>query len=96
MAFDPTVRGGDVLTLIAFLIGGLSFVWSMRGELRMLSRDVIAQGRKIERVESVITEQAVQTQRLDDLDRRIEELRHGRGFIEVDGLYERRGKIQPL
>lgn len=60
----------------------------------MLARDVRAHGLKIERLEVIITEQAVQNTRLNDLDRRIEEMRHGRGFIQrdINGLYGEYGK----
>lgn len=96
MNIDPSIRIGDLVTLGAFLIGGLGFMWGMRGDLKMLSRDVQAQGKKLEKLEAVIVEQARNSQRVDDLDRRLEELRHGRGFIarDIDGLYARHGKIQ--
>jgi hypothetical protein len=81
MTLEPTIRVGDFITLAAVLIGGLGFVWSMRGDLKMLARDVRAQGKEIEKLSIVITAQAVQTQRIDDLDRRLEELRHWRGFV---------------
>jgi len=62
----------------------------------MLTRDVKAHVQKIDKLEVIITRQAVQDQRITDLDRRIEELRHGRGFIQrdVDGAYSTGGKIQ--
>lgn len=81
MILEPTIRVGDLIILASLLVGGLGFVWSMRGDLKMLARDVRAQGREIEKLSIVVTAQAVQTQRLDDLDRRLEELRHWRGFI---------------
>ncbi len=93
MAIDPSVRVGDILTLLLFTVGGLGFVWSMRGDIRMLARDVKAHGEKIENLQIVITTQAVQTQRMDDLDRRLEELRHWRGFINPNGEYDRHGPV---
>lgn len=98
MAIDPAIRVGDLITLGAFLVGGMGFAWSMRGDIKMLARDVVAHGRKIDKLETVITAQAVQDQRLTDLDRRIEELRHGRGFIQRDtnGLYGVGGKVQDI
>lgn len=98
MTIDPAIRVGDIITLCAFLIGGMGFAWGMRGDLKMLARDVKAHGHKIDKLESVITAQAVQDQRLTDLDRRIEELRHGRGFIQrdINGLYGQGGKAQNL
>ncbi len=96
MPFDTTIRLADILTLLAFLIGGLSFAWSMRGDLRMLAKEVQRQGTKIEKLEAVITTQAVQDQRLIDLERRIEDLRHGRGFVQrdIDGLWGIAGKVR--
>lgn len=98
MTIDPAIRVGDLITIVAFLIGGLGFAWSMRGDLKMLARDVEAHGQKIDKLETIITAQAVQDQRLTDLDRRIEELRHGRGFIQRDmnGLYGIGGKVQNI
>ncbi len=96
MPFDTTVRLGDILTFLSFAVGGLGFAWSMRWEIRMLAKDVQIQGKKIERLEAVITNQAVQEQRLNELDRRIEDLRHGRGFVQrdIDGLYGVMGKVK--
>ena len=98
MSIDPSIRAGDILTLLLVGIGGLGFLWSMRGELKMLAKDVRMHSQKIENLQTVITTLAVQNQRMNDLDRRIEELRHGRGFIKADinGVYERDGKTQPL
>jgi len=62
----------------------------------MLTRDMQQQSKKLDKLETVITAQAVQTQRMDELSRRIDDLQHGRGFVEVDGLYGRSGKIQNI
>lgn len=96
MPFDSTIRLGDILTLLAFLVSGLGFVWAMRGELRMMAKDVQRQGDRIEKLEAVITLQAVQDQRIINLEARIEELRHGRGFVQrdIDGLWGVAGKAK--
>lgn len=64
----------------------------------MLARDVREHSKKLDKLETVIVEQARSSQRVDDLDRRIEELRHGRGFIQRDtnGLYGLGGKVQNI
>src|SRR5882757_3114082 len=96
MSIDPSIRLGDLITLAIAIIGGLAFLWSLRGDMRMISRDVQSQGKKLEKLEAIVTIQAVQTERLDGLERRIEELRHGRGWVteDVSGLYTRHGKVQ--
>jgi hypothetical protein len=40
--------------------------------------------------------QAVQSERLNQMDRRIEDLRHGRGFVQrdIDGLWAGAGKAR--
>jgi hypothetical protein len=93
MSIDPSIRVGDILTLALLTVGGLGFLWSMRGDLKLLAREVQAHGVKIDKLEVVITQLAVQDQRMTDLDRRIEELRHWRGFIKPNGEYDRHGKI---
>jgi hypothetical protein len=80
MTFEPP-RFGDFLTVIGFVIVGLGIIWAMKGELKMLSRDVQAQGVKIDKLEEILTVQAVQNERLNMLDRRLNELAHGKGFV---------------
>ena len=83
MTFEPVIKVSDLLTLVIVTIGGLAFLWAMRGEIKMLAKDVQLQGEKIQKLEAVIVQQAVATQRMDDLSRQIDELRHGKGFIDV-------------
>jgi hypothetical protein len=103
MTFEPTIKVGDLLTVVAILLGGLGFLWTMRGELNMLaqklqlqSEDLRMQSTKLEKLAEVITLQAVQSERLNQMDRRIEDLRHGRGFVQrdVDGLWSGAGKAR--
>jgi hypothetical protein len=94
MALDPTIRVTDLVTAFIFLTGGIWFIWSMRNEVRMLARDVRVHSMKLDKLEAVITSLAVQNQRLNDLDKRIEELRHWRGFVNPNGEYDRYGKIK--
>ncbi len=96
MPFDTTIRLADVITLLVFTVGGLSFLWTMRSEIRMLAVDVKRQGDQIKRLEDIIIKQAVQDQRLNELDRRIEDLRHGRGFVQrdIDGMWGTTGRVK--
>jgi hypothetical protein len=80
MTLEPP-KIGDFLTIISFIIVGLGIIWAMRGELKMLSRDVQAQGVKIDRLEEILTVQAVQNERLNMIDKRLDELAHGKGFV---------------
>lgn len=74
MNFDPTLTIGAVLNLVGFIIGGLAFALTLRGDLRALvarvsrleiSNDVMARA---------MTTLAVQDERLTMHGRRIEAL----------------------
>ena len=75
------LRVGDVLTIIAFLGGGVGFVYTMRGridglssqvismqaELRKLVEIMVIQGRHAERMAAMDERISAQGRRLDDL-----------------------------
>ena len=81
MTIEPVVKIGDLFTLIGFLVIGLGIIWTMKGELKMLSRDVQSQGLKIDKLEQIVTTQAVQNERMNMFDRRLDDMAHGRGFV---------------
>lgn len=71
MTLDPAIRLGDIFVLVGFLFGGLGFIWAMRGEIKMLAKDVAAQGLKIDKLEAVITQQAVNETRMNHFEQKI-------------------------
>jgi hypothetical protein len=81
MTIEPTIKVGDIFTLIGFLVVGLGIIWTMKGELKMLSRDVQAHGVKIDKLEQIVTTQAVANERMNMFDRQLDDIRHGRGFV---------------
>jgi hypothetical protein len=80
MALDLTVKLGDLLTLAGFLVGGMGAFFVVRGDLRMLTRTVKLQGEELREMKEVVKIQATQNQRMDFLDRQLEDLRNGIGF----------------
>lgn len=80
MALDLTVKLGDLLTMAGFLVGGMGAFFIVRGDLRMLTRTVKLQGEELKEMKEVVQIQATQNQRMDFLDRQIEDLRNGVGF----------------
>lgn len=92
-----TLIGIAVQTAI-FLLGGYGMVIRNDGSNRALKEQVAGIQAELKGLAAVVTQLAVQTVRLDSLsermtmaDRRIEELRHGKGFIRgesgVNGEY---------
>lgn len=85
--FDLTVNLGNLLTIGAFLAGGLGFVYTVRGrvdalssrlfvlesEIRRMVDVLVQQGRHEERMNAMDARVANQGMRLDDLTRRFNE-----------------------
>jgi len=79
------VNLGNVLTIVAFFVGGLAFVYTLRGDVRMQAgrleslerevvkmRDVLVQiARQEERLTAMDQRMLLQGQRLDDLNKRL-------------------------
>lgn len=99
LALDATVRLGDILTFLGIIGGGFTFLLAMKGELKLLTREMALQNEtlkthstRIAKVEDVLVIQGRHTERLDMMDKRIDELRHGEGFVRnrrhaIDGEY---------
>ena len=95
MTFDWTVSIGNVLTVIGFLGAAALFVFGMRGKLDlfgqrlvMIERQVGVVEKQLGKLSEAMIQLAVEKTRLDGiservnaLDRRWDELRHGVGFI---------------
>lgn len=94
--FEWTIRFGDVLTFLGalFVGAGLLVRWGGGGQkiedaLVQVQRELSGVNTELEKLAQVITLQAVQTVRIDNLSERIrllqqnvEDLRRGRGFIQ--------------
>lgn len=96
LAFEPVIKFGDLLQIAVIIFGGGGFFALVRKELR-------DHGRKIEKLEMIVTIQARHDERLlaaehrqERTERRLDELAHGKGWVQsdIDGEYSRRGKVQ--
>lgn len=92
MSFDASINLGHLLTFFGFVIGGLGVIWALKSDVRLLTKELESMtGRlgglekKWEKVADALTALAVQEVRLNSIDRRIDDLQHGRGFI-LDSL----------
>lgn len=103
MSFNPTIDIGDLIKFAGLLAAGLWFISKMSGRLDLVTaeikalKDIVAgQSAQLAEFAKAIIDIARQDERLDAIDRRVEDLRRGQGFIErdVDGEYMRSGKIR--
>ena len=88
MTFDPTLSFGNLLTIVLAGVGGLYFLWSIEAKLgvlveRLRSYEDISRaigsrlekmGADIDNLRAAMTAIAVQAQRLDAIDQRMNEL----------------------
>lgn len=69
------------INLLGFIIGGIVIAVTMRLNLKYLQEEVKELKGETKELSKAVTALAVQEARLDMLDRRYEELRHGEGFV---------------
>jgi hypothetical protein len=85
VTFDATINLGHVITFFGFIIGGLAVVWALKYDVRYLSNRLVSVETKLEKFGAALTALAVQEERMNSIDRRLNDLQHGRGFV-LDGL----------
>ncbi len=88
ITFDPTISLGSIITAVAMLIGGIGFVWAMRGDIKLLAASLDFQSKRLEKVENsmnkvteILVDVAAQGARLDGHDKLLDDLRRGEGYI---------------
>lgn len=87
VVFDPTINFGNLLTIAGFFIGGWVFVWAMRSrldiltvEIRVLKENSVEQNRQLIEFAKALVSLARQEERVSALERRIDDLRRGKGW----------------
>lgn len=74
-----------IVNFSGFLIGGLVMAVTVKNNVSVLQSEVRDMKKEfkadVEKLASALTTLAVQSERLDMLDKRYEQLRHGEGFV---------------
>jgi len=103
MSFNPMIDIADLIKFAGLLAAGLWFISKMSGRLDMVTgemaalKDIVAaQSQQLGEFAKALIEIARQDERLDALDRRVDDLRKGRGWVQpdVDGEYMKSGKVR--
>jgi hypothetical protein len=97
MSFNPMIDVGDVIKFAAMLATALWFISKMSGRLDLVTleikalKDVVAgQSEQLSEFAKALIQIARQDERMNALDRTLDDLRKGRGWIDVDGEYPRK------
>lgn len=90
----------QIAQLVGPLVIALGFIFMIKSDVKVLGvrLDSMNDNLKVlnnsfEKLGNILTKVAVQDQRLLGLEEDIRELKHGKGFISVDGEYRNAGKV---
>lgn len=80
---------GQIITLAAYIVGGVAFVMALKADVRAVNADVAnlklaveAVERDINKLTDVLVALGRQDERLNAMDQRIDEIRRGEGLIK--------------
>lgn len=78
----------NLFQIIAYIAGGLGFVYAIRSDLNLLKNDIqnLRDGQKalteaFTQLGKVLTQVAVQDVRINMIEKKVDELSHGKGLI---------------
>jgi len=100
MQFDMTITLTAVLTFLGMVVGAVGLVITLRVMLKEFSmrlsgleKSTLQQANEIVELRKLVTQIAVQNERMNSIDRRLDDLSHGRGFVIQD--FNQYGKLAP-
>lgn len=79
---DYTITIGNIIEIAAFLGGGLFAFFTMRADINVIRNDVGYLQRSFERLSAILTQVAVQDARISMIEKDVDEMRHGQGYIQ--------------
>lgn len=86
---DWSVSLGNILTIMAVVGSVMTFIWNMKGDLNIVKNDIRylqkSQGALTEafsQLGKILTAVAVQDTRINMIEKKLDELAHGHGYVE--------------
>lgn len=86
--FVPHITIDGIITVLSIVIGGVIYLIKTGRKIDLLSSKVDEHGAKIDKLSGIVETQARHDERIMDLNRRVnvmdqrwEEIRHGRGLV---------------
>lgn len=88
MIVDYTVSVGNILTILSVIGSVIALVYNTKNDISILKRDIDylqdshkALTEAFNQLGKVLTQVAVQDQRINMLEKRVDEIAHGKGFV---------------
>jgi hypothetical protein len=83
------ITTGNLLTIFAVVGSVFTFIWAMKADIGIVKRDIdyLQQSHKalteaFNQLGKILTQVAVQDQRINMLEKRVDELSHGKGYVK--------------
>lgn len=87
--FEFTITLGNVLTIISVVGAVMTFIWTMRGDINIVKNDIryLQESQKalteaFSQLGKILTSVAVQDARISMVEKKMDELAHGHGYID--------------
>lgn len=85
---ENSISWGNILTIVSVLGSVSAFIWSLKSEVGIIKRDIDylqashkALTEAFNQLGKILTQVAVQDQRINMLEKRVDELAHGKGLV---------------
>lgn len=89
MTFVSDITLGNILTIISVFGSVSAFIWSLKTEVGIIKRDIdyLQQSHKalteaFNQLGKILTQVALQDQRINMLEKRVDEIAHGKGLVQ--------------
>ncbi len=86
---DYSVSIGNILTILSVVGSVTAFMWTMRGDINIVKNDIkhLEESQKalseaFSQLGKILTSVAVQDQRITMVEKRVDELAHGHGYVD--------------
>lgn len=87
-AMDWSISLGNILTIISVVGAATTFIWTMRGDINIVKNDIryLQDSQKalteaFSQLGKILTSVAVQDARINMIEKKIDELSHGHGYV---------------
>lgn len=87
---DWSISLGNILTIISVVGAATTFIWTMRGDINVVKNDIryLQDSQKalteaFSQLGRILTSVAVQDARINMIEKKMDELAHGRGYVDA-------------
>lgn len=90
LAFDWTISVGNLINVVVLVTGALMFFVNIKSDIKnikykvhQLTSEQQAMTEAFKQLGAILTQVAVQDTRIQHVEKQIDELRHGQGFVKA-------------